>query len=54
MSTDAIDNVQNSKDPTEDPNFKKFFANFGVTTGIVIGLVVIGSIGLYMSKIAIS
>lgn len=54
MSTDAIDNVQNSKDPKEDPNFKKFFANFGVTTGIIIGFVVLGSIGLYMSKIALS
>jgi len=54
MSTDAIDNVQNSNDPKEDPNFKKFFANFGVTTGIIIGFVVLGSIGLYMSKIALS
>jgi hypothetical protein len=52
MSTDAIDNLQNTKDPKEDPNFKKFFANFGVTTGIIIGFVVLGSIGLYMSKIA--
>jgi len=52
MSTDAIDNLQNTKDPKEDPNFKKFFANFGVTTGIIIGFVVLGSIGLYMAKIA--
>ena len=52
MSTDAIDNVQNSNDPKENPDFKKFFANFGVTTGIIIGFVVLGSIGLYIAKIS--
>ena len=52
MSTEAINNLQNQNNPEKDPNFKKFFANFGVFTGVAIGFVVIGSIGLYMSKVA--
>jgi len=52
MSTDAIDNLQKQKDPKDDPNFAKFFASFGKTTGIIIGFVVLGSIGLYMTKVA--
>ena len=52
MSTSDIENLKNSKDPNEDPNFKKFFANFGITTAVIVGFVVLGSIGLYISKIA--
>jgi hypothetical protein len=52
MSTEAINNLQNQKNPKDDPNFVKFITNFGVFTGVVIGFVVLGSIGLYMAKVA--
>jgi hypothetical protein len=52
MSTEAINNLQNEKNPKDDPNFVKFITNFGVMTGVVIGFVVLGAIGLYMAKVA--
>jgi hypothetical protein len=52
MSTEAINNLQNENNPKDDPNFVKFITNFGVMTGVVIGFVVLGAIGLYMAKVA--
>ena len=44
MSTEAINNLQNEKNPKDDPNFVKFITNFGVMTGVVIGFVVLGCV----------
>lgn len=55
MSTDEIDvlkDTANQPDPTNDPKYSKFFANFAVSTLGIIVFVIIGSVGLYFTKIA--
>ena len=52
MSTEAIDNLLTNKETTNDPNFVKFFMNFGILTGVIIVFVIIGAIGLYLTKVA--
>ena len=52
MSTEAIDNLLKNKETTDDPNFVKFFMNFGILTGVIIVFVIIGAIGLYLTKVA--
>jgi outer membrane murein-binding lipoprotein Lpp len=54
MSTEAIDNLQEQPDPKDNPKFGKFFANFAVKTAGTIGFVVLGSIGLYITKVAMA
>jgi hypothetical protein len=43
-----------SEKPKEEPKYGKFFAKFGVYTASIIGFVVCGTIGLYMTKVAMS
>ena len=52
MSTEAIDNLLTNKETTNDPNFVKFFMNFGILTGVIIVFVIIGAMGLYLTKVA--
>ena len=57
MSTDQLNDLKKSMsepDPTTDPKYKKFFANFAVSTVGIILFVAFGSIGLYFSKVAAS
>ena len=55
MSTDEIDDLKDTStqsDPTKDPQYSKFFANFAVSTAGILVFVALGAIGLYFTKIA--
>jgi hypothetical protein len=55
MSTEEIDDLKDTStqsDPTKDPQYSKFFANFGVSTAGILVFVALGAIGLYFTKIA--